>query len=80
LASREEENKRKTRCLEENLDERFSVKHPDQEIVSLSDLLEKLRTDRPAGQPVWYRGQDNMDWDLTLLIHAYAKNGLTDVA
>lgn len=47
------------------------MKHADQEVTSIADLLEKLRGDRPIGQPVWYRGHGNAAWDLNCLLQRH---------
>lgn len=40
------------------------MKYADQEVRTLTDLISCLKKDLPAGQPTWFRGQRNSEWNL----------------
>lgn len=40
------------------------MRHADREIRSVSDLIQHLKADRLADQPLWFRGQSNAAWNL----------------
>lgn len=40
------------------------MKHEDQEVTSLSQLIELLKKDLPPNRPTWFRGMRDADWDL----------------
>ncbi len=48
------------------------MKQADQEIRSLKQLIDLLKADRPADEPVWFRGLADKDWKLECTL---ARNG-----
>jgi len=40
------------------------MKFDDREIQSVSDLIGLLKQDRPEKEPLWFRGQGDVDWPL----------------
>ena len=40
------------------------MRHEEKEIRSISEMIDNLKNDRVEGQPTWYRGQADADWNL----------------
>lgn len=40
------------------------LKYEDKEVKSLSDLIAHLKADLPPGEPTWFRGLRNANWNL----------------
>jgi hypothetical protein len=52
------------------------VRYPDRRIRSLKDFLNELKLRKRLGQPIWYRGQEKVNWGLAPTI-ARARGGIT---